>query len=77
MTARDFCIDEDSIGHGNLGMGAVIQPEDIAILESIEVNVDEYADTRRELSSSADAGAIRVRWRLAAQIRAEQGSGEA
>jgi hypothetical protein len=52
-------------------MGAVIQPEDIAILESIEVNVDEYADTRRELSGSADAGAIRVRRLLAAQIRAE------
>jgi phenylpropionate dioxygenase-like ring-hydroxylating dioxygenase large terminal subunit len=73
ITARDFRIDENSIGRANLGMGAVIQPEDIAILESIEVNVDEYADTRREFSSSADAGAIRVRRRLAAQIRAEQG----
>jgi hypothetical protein len=74
MTARDFRIDEEAIGHANLGMGAVIQPEDIAILESIEVNVDEYTDMRRELSSSADAGAIRVRRRLAAQIRAEHGS---
>jgi hypothetical protein len=41
-----------------------------------EVNVDEYADTRRELSSSADTGAIRVRRRLAAQIRAEQEVGQ-
>ncbi len=76
MTARDFRIGEDSIGHANLAMGAVIQPEDIAILESIEVNVDEHADTRRELSSSADAGAIRVRRRLAAQIRSEQEIGQ-
>jgi Vanillate O-demethylase oxygenase C-terminal domain len=72
MTARDFRLGEDTIARSNLEMGVKIQREDIAILEAIEVNVDAYADTRRELCAAADAGAIRVRRRLAGQIRAER-----
>jgi Vanillate O-demethylase oxygenase C-terminal domain len=75
MTARDFRLDDDAIARSNLEMGAKIQREDIAILEAIEVNVDAYADTRRELSAAADAGAIRGRRRLATQIRAERSRG--
>jgi hypothetical protein len=52
-------------------MGAMIQPEDIAVIESIELNVEQFASTRREYSVATDDGAIRARRRLAAQIRTE------
>jgi phenylpropionate dioxygenase-like ring-hydroxylating dioxygenase large terminal subunit len=71
MTARNFRIDDAPIANANLRMGAMIQPEDIAVIESIESNVEQFAGTRRELSVATDDGAIRARRRLAAQIRAE------
>jgi phenylpropionate dioxygenase-like ring-hydroxylating dioxygenase large terminal subunit len=71
MTARDFRIDDAAIGQANLNMGAMIQPEDIAVIESIENNVEQFASTRREYSVASDDGAIRARRRLAAQVRAE------
>lgn len=71
MTARNFRIDDAAIGNVNLKMGAMIQPEDIAVIESIECNVEQFASTRREYSVAADDGAVRARRRLAAQIRAE------
>jgi phenylpropionate dioxygenase-like ring-hydroxylating dioxygenase large terminal subunit len=76
MTARNFRISDASISGANIAMGTKIQPEDVAVLEAIEVNVDQYADTRRELSCAADAGAIQVRRRLASRIRAECGTRE-
>jgi phenylpropionate dioxygenase-like ring-hydroxylating dioxygenase large terminal subunit len=71
MTARNFRIDEAAIGHTNLKMGPMIQPENIAVIESIEANVEQFASTRREYSVATDDGAIRARRRLATQIRAE------
>ncbi|HXI76279.1 MAG TPA: aromatic ring-hydroxylating dioxygenase subunit alpha [Steroidobacteraceae bacterium] len=71
MTARNFRIDDAAIGHANLKMGTMIQPEDIAVIESIEDNVEQFASTRREYSVATDEGAIRARRRLAAQIRTE------
>jgi hypothetical protein len=62
---------ESSIANANLKMGAMIQPEDIAVIESIESNVEQFASTRREYSVATDDGAVRARQRLAAQIRAE------
>ncbi len=72
MTARNFRTDDAAIAHANLTMGAMIQPEDIAVIESIESNVEEFASTGREWSVSTDDGAIRARRRLATQIRAER-----
>ena len=71
MTARNFRIDSAAIANANLRMGAMIQPEDIAVIELIESNVEQFASTRREFSVATDDGAIRARRRLAAQIRAE------
>jgi phenylpropionate dioxygenase-like ring-hydroxylating dioxygenase large terminal subunit len=71
VTARNFRLYDPAIEAANLSMGLKIQPEDIAALEAIELSVDRFADTRRELSCMADAGAILVRKRLAAQIRRE------
>ncbi len=72
MTARDFRIDDAAIASANLAMGAMIQPEDIAVIESIESNVAQFASTRRELSVATDEGALLARRRLATQIRAER-----
>jgi phenylpropionate dioxygenase-like ring-hydroxylating dioxygenase large terminal subunit len=71
MTARDIRVHDAGIGGVNLQMGTVIQSQDVEALEAIEINIDAHADTRRELSCAADEGAIRVRRRLAAQIRNE------
>jgi vanillate O-demethylase monooxygenase subunit len=71
MTARNFRVQDQALSAANLAMGALIQPQDMAALEAIEVNVQRFASTRRELSCTADAGAIHVRRRLATQIRAE------
>jgi len=71
MTARNFRIEDAPIAQANLKMGAMIQPEDIAVIESIELNVEQFASTRREYSVATDDGAIRARRRLAAQIRTE------
>jgi Vanillate O-demethylase oxygenase C-terminal domain len=71
MTARNFRTEDAVIANANLKMGAMIQPEDIAVIESIETNVERFASTRREYSVGADEGAVRARRRLAAQIRAE------
>jgi vanillate O-demethylase monooxygenase subunit len=71
MTARNFRVHDQALRAANLAMGALIQPQDLEALEAIEVNVPQFAATRRELSCTADAGAIHVRRRLAAQIHAE------
>jgi phenylpropionate dioxygenase-like ring-hydroxylating dioxygenase large terminal subunit len=74
MTARNFRIEDGAIANANLKMGAMIQPEDIAVIESIETNVEQFASTRREYSVAADEGAVRARRRLADQIRTESGA---
>ncbi len=71
MTTRDFRLDDPAIGAMNLHMGAAIQPQDKEAIEAIEATLDTFADVGSELSCVADTGAIRVRRRLAAQIRAE------
>ncbi len=71
MTTRNFRLKDQTLSAANLAMGALIQPQDLEAIEAIEVNVPQFASTRRELSCMADAGAIQVRRRLAAQIRAE------
>jgi nitrite reductase/ring-hydroxylating ferredoxin subunit len=71
LTARNFRLDDPSIAHANLTMGAAIQPEDAAVLESIEVNADNFASTSTELSVPSDAGAIMARRRILSLLRAE------
>jgi nitrite reductase/ring-hydroxylating ferredoxin subunit len=71
MTARNFRLADPAIARANLTMGAAIQPEDAAVLESIETNADSFASTSTELSVPSDAGAIRARRRILALIRAE------
>lgn len=72
QTCRDFRLDDEAIARSNLAAGLRIQPQDISAVEAIERHVPEHGDPRREISTPADAGAIRIRRRLGRQIAAEE-----
>nr|WP_077033373.1 aromatic ring-hydroxylating dioxygenase subunit alpha [Pelomonas sp. KK5] len=69
--SRDFRLDDDGLSQALLGKERSVLAEDIAALEQVEIVVQRQGDTRRELSVLADAGAIRVRRRLIAMMKAE------
>lgn len=70
-TARNFGIDRPQLGEMQRGMGSRIQPEDIDAIESIERILQSGATLPMEISARVDNGALKVRRRLEAQIRAE------
>ncbi|WP_185999482.1 Rieske 2Fe-2S domain-containing protein [Novosphingobium lindaniclasticum] len=70
-TTRDFGIDRPQLGDMQRGMGSSIQPEDIDAIESIERVLQSGATLPMEISAKVDNGALKVRRRLEAQIRAE------
>lgn len=70
-TARNFGIDRPQLGEMQRGMGSRIQPEDIDAIESIERVLGSGATLPQEISARVDNGALKVRRRLEAQIRAE------
>lgn len=70
-TARNFGIDRPELGDMQRGMGSRIQPEDITAIEAIERILRSGATLPQEISARVDNGALRVRRRLEAQIRAE------
>lgn len=71
MTARNFGIDQPHLGEIQIGMGSRIQPEDIDAIEAIERVLRSGATMPQEISARVDTGALKVRRRLEAQIRAE------
>ena len=75
LTARNFALENPALGAMNLSMGERIQPQDVDAIEAIERNLQAgYAV--REVSCFADAGALQVRRRIDAQIRAEAGGAD-
>ncbi len=70
-TARDFAIDNPALGEMQMAMGSRIQPEDVAAIEAIEQVLQSGATLPTEISARVDNGALKVRRRLEAQIRAE------
>ena len=72
-TARSFGLNQPQLGEVQLGMGSRIQPEDIDAIEAIERVLQSGATLPREISARVDNGALKVRRRLEAQIRAEAG----
>jgi vanillate O-demethylase monooxygenase subunit len=74
--ARNFRLNDDELSVNILAQMKRVIDEDVIVLETIEQYVERWASTERELSCQADAGAIRVRRKLAAQIAAE-GQGQA
>jgi phenylpropionate dioxygenase-like ring-hydroxylating dioxygenase large terminal subunit len=71
LTARDFGHDNGAIGARNLAMGTEIQPQDVEAIEAIERVLQSLPAPPREVSCRVDAGALKARRRLEAQIRSE------
>jgi vanillate O-demethylase monooxygenase subunit len=70
--SRNFSLENDELSAGMLAQSAAVVREDIESLGALEPYADEFGDPRKEWSMQADAGAIRVRRMLSAQIRAER-----
>ena len=71
MTTRDFALDNESLGQMNRSMGQQIQPQDRDAVESIELLLQAMEHAPHEVSCRADTAALKVRHRLAQQIRSE------
>ncbi|WP_454806060.1 Rieske 2Fe-2S domain-containing protein [Paraburkholderia fungorum] len=69
--SRNFRLDDDELSAAMLAQMDRVIAEDVIVLEEIETHVDRHASTKTELSCQADAGAIRVRRKLAGQITEE------
>jgi vanillate O-demethylase monooxygenase subunit len=69
--SRNFRLGDDAYSAAQLANYEAVRQQDVAALSAIEPYVDRYVSTRKELSAKQDAGAIRVRRMLAAQIKAE------
>ncbi len=72
-TARNFRLDDDELSRGLSESMHRVAREDVDALEKIEPLVDQFANTKKELSCLGDAGAIRVRRKT--QISSEQAKG--
>jgi phenylpropionate dioxygenase-like ring-hydroxylating dioxygenase large terminal subunit len=71
ITSRNFGLDNPALAQINLGMGTRIQPEDSEAITAIEQVLQSGVTLPEEISARADNGALKVRRRLEAQIRAE------
>jgi len=61
---RDFVVDDDVLSDVLSRRNALVVGEDVAMLESIEPQLDAHADIRSEINYPTDAAAIRVRRRI-------------
>lgn len=71
MFARNFSLNRPEFGPYTLNAGSRIQPQDIAVLEKIEVILQSSPGPLKEISCRADLGALRVRNRLETQIKGD------
>lgn len=69
--SRNFRLDDDELSVAMLAQMDRVIAEDVAVLGKIEQHVGRYGNAKTELSCQADAGALRVRRKLAAQIAGE------
>jgi vanillate O-demethylase monooxygenase subunit len=69
--SRNFRLGDEAYTAAQLANYEAVRQQDIVALSAIELYVDRYASTRKELSAKQDAGAIRVRRLLAEQIKRE------
>jgi phenylpropionate dioxygenase-like ring-hydroxylating dioxygenase large terminal subunit len=70
MTARNFRIDDASLGVMNLRMGERILPQDAEAIEAIEQAI-QSGHLPREVSCRADSPGVQVRRKLSTQIEGE------
>jgi len=69
--SRNFAIENDSLSQMMLAQSAAVISEDIRALGILERQLQLEGDAQSEISVVSDAGALRVRRILAAQIQAE------
>ena len=69
--SRNFRLGDEAYSQMQIHNYEAVRQQDVVALSAIEQYVDRFASTRRELSARQDAGAIRVRRLLAAQIKSE------
>jgi vanillate O-demethylase monooxygenase subunit len=69
--SRNFRLGDEEYSAAQLANYEAVRQQDVVALSAIEPYVDRFASTRKELSAKQDAGAIRVRRMLAAQIKRE------
>jgi phenylpropionate dioxygenase-like ring-hydroxylating dioxygenase large terminal subunit len=72
--ARNFRLEDNRLSAALERQNMDVVRQDLEALGIVESYADRYGDAERELSAIADAGAIRVRRRLAEQIKAEAGT---
>lgn len=71
MTTRNFALEDETLGQMNLSMGERIQPQDRDAIEAVERMFQAMKNPPHEVSCRADTAALKVRHRLAKQIRGE------
>ncbi|MES2262770.1 MAG: aromatic ring-hydroxylating dioxygenase subunit alpha [Pseudomonadota bacterium] len=72
-STRDFRQGDEQLSQALLGLDDVVRQEDADGLAAIEPYIGQHADFKKELSVTADSGAIRVRRMLSRQIKSELG----
>lgn len=73
---RDFRHQDEAFDKSNLDLYLAVRGQDLEGLEKVERMVSRGFDTARELSALQDAGGIRVRRMITAQIEGEQSANE-
>jgi vanillate O-demethylase monooxygenase subunit len=74
--SRNFRLGDEAYSQLQIRNFEAVRHQDVVVLTQMEPFVDRFASTRTELSARQDAGAIRVRRLLAAQISRETHTGE-
>ena len=72
IISRNFRQDDDAFSAMLVQNQDLVRSEDVFVLEAIERDVDRFGNSRREISTKADEGAIRIRNLLRQMIKAEQ-----
>lgn len=71
IVTRDFGHDNHALSQVNFDMGSKIQPQDEEAIAAVEEVLQGIAGPVREISARVDTGALKVRHRVEAQIKAE------
>ena len=72
LISRNFRQNDDAFSEALVRVQDTVRLEDVDILEAIERDVDRFGNSRREISTKADEGAIKIRGLLRQMIKAEQ-----
>jgi hypothetical protein len=74
LISRNFRLADDESSSILVSIQDKARREDVVALDAIEHNLDQYASSRREISTKADEGALKIRQHLRQMIRATRRS---